>query len=93
MTVPPQPLAHWQRRLPDMLADIEQLVRCESPTDDVAAGLKCAEAVDALGTRLLGTKAERLPDDDGRMRLRWRFGSGDRVLLLGHYDTVWPLGV
>jgi glutamate carboxypeptidase len=26
------------------------------------------------------------------MHLRWRFGDAPRVLLVGHLDTVWPLG-
>jgi glutamate carboxypeptidase len=88
----PEPLTVWQARLPGLLADIEELIRCESPTDDVAAGIQCAQAVDALGTRLLGAKAEQLTDAAGRVQLRWRFGAGDKVLLLGHYDTVWPIG-
>ena len=29
---------------------------------------------------------------DGRAHLRWRFGAIGRVLLVGHLDTVWPLG-
>ncbi|MBS2553554.1 M20/M25/M40 family metallo-hydrolase [Catenulispora sp. NL8] len=82
----------WSARLPELLADIEELVTCESPTSDIAAGLRCAELVDALGARLLGQKAERIADAAGRVHLRWRFGAGDRVLILGHYDTVWPIG-
>ena len=31
---------------------------------------------------------------DGRTHLRWRLGTGpSRVLVLGHHDTVWPLGI
>lgn len=34
-----------------------------------------------------------LIDIDGRSHLRWRFAAGpSRVLVLGHHDTVWPLG-
>ncbi|MFB7915644.1 M20/M25/M40 family metallo-hydrolase [Streptomyces sp. NPDC056061] len=77
--------------LPDLLTDIGALVRTESPSADVAAVTDCARAVAALGTRLTGTPPEWL-DGSGRPALRWRFGSGDRVLLLGHFDTVWPVG-
>ncbi|MFF9349452.1 M20 family metallopeptidase [Streptomyces sp. NPDC014734] len=77
--------------LPDLLADIGDLVRTESPSADVAAVADCARVVAALGTRLTGTPPEWL-DGSGRPALRWRFGSGDRVLLLGHFDTVWPVG-
>lgn len=82
----------WQAEVGDLLADIEDLVTCESPTGDVAAGIRCAQTVAALGFRLLGQKAEQIPDATGRVHLRWRFGRGDKVLLLGHYDTVWPIG-
>jgi glutamate carboxypeptidase len=29
---------------------------------------------------------------EGRVHLRWRFGVPTRVLLIGHLDTVWPIG-
>ncbi len=74
-----------------MVADIGELVRAESPTADVAAVRRCAEKVAGLGSRLTGTHPERL-ESGGRPHLRWRFGAGDRVLLLGHFDTVWPVG-
>jgi glutamate carboxypeptidase len=71
-----------------MLADIGTLVECESPSADAAAVARSADVVTGLGTRLLGAAPERL----GPTHLRWRFGGPDRVLLLGHHDTVWPLG-
>lgn len=76
----------------DLLADIETLVRCESPSADHDAVARSAEAVAGVGRRLLGAEPERLVTD-GCTHLRWRFGDGPpRVLLLGHHDTVWPLG-
>lgn len=74
----------------DLLADIGALIRCESPSSDLAAVAAGADAVSALGERLLGVAPERLVID-GRTHLRWRFGD-PRVLLLGHQDTVWPIG-
>ncbi|MEV6824165.1 M20 family metallopeptidase [Amycolatopsis sp. NPDC051102] len=76
----------------DLIADIETLVRCESPSDDHEAVARSAEAVAGVGRRLLGAEPERLVTD-GCTHLRWSFGDGPpRVLLLGHHDTVWPLG-
>src|SRR6185436_13024297 len=49
-----------------------------------------ANAVAALGASLLGAPAERLTVG-GRRHLRWRFGAPG-VVLIGHLDTVWPLG-
>ncbi|MFD8107169.1 M20 family metallopeptidase [Streptomyces microflavus] len=76
--------------LPVMLADLEALVRCESYSADHAALARSAEAVGALGTRLLGTAPESIVID-GVTHLRWVFGT-PRVLLVGHHDTVWPTG-
>jgi glutamate carboxypeptidase len=84
-------LGRLSRALPSMIVDLETLVCCESPTGDKAAVARCVEAFADMGSRLLGMPAERL-DSGGGLQLRWRFGAGDRVLLLGHLDTVWPLG-
>ena len=78
--------------LPGMLADLEELVRCESPSRDLAAVARSADVVARIGTARLGVAPERVVLD-GRTHLRWRLGSGPaRVLVLGHHDTVWPLG-
>ncbi|MFD3885854.1 M20 family metallopeptidase [Streptomyces microflavus] len=73
-----------------MLADLEALVRCESYSADHAALARSAEAVGAMGARLLGTAPESIVID-GVTHLRWVFGT-PRVLLVGHHDTVWPTG-
>jgi glutamate carboxypeptidase len=79
-------------RLPDMLADIEELVRCESPSSVLPAVTASAEVVARVGERRLGVAPERIVIE-GRTHLRWRLGGGpSRVLLLAHHDTVWPLG-
>lgn len=74
-----------------MVADIERLVRCESPSDDLAAVARSAEVVARVGAERLGSEAEQVVID-GRTHLRWRFGRTSRVLVLGHHDTVWPVG-
>ncbi|MEU6611893.1 M20 family metallopeptidase [Streptomyces shenzhenensis] len=78
--------------LPDILADIERLVSCESPSNDLAAVARSADVVAELGTAQLGAVPEQIVFD-GVRHLRWRFGPGPTcVLLLGHHDTVWPIG-
>ncbi|MBO0842729.1 MAG: M20 family metallopeptidase [Nocardioides sp.] len=74
-----------------LLADIQVLVECESPSSDPAAVARSAHLVAALGSRHLGVEPERLVVD-GVTHLRWRLGSGPYVLVLGHHDTVWPHG-
>ncbi len=79
-------------RLDALLADLETLVRCESPSEDLAAVARSAQVVASVGFRLLGFDPEYVVID-GRTHLRWRFGGGvRRVLVLAHHDTVWPLG-
>jgi len=85
-------VAEFAARLPAMLDELAGLVRCESPSGDVAALQRSAEAVAALGQRLTGCAPEVIADA-GPTHLRWTFGAGPRrVLLVGHHDTVWPLG-
>jgi glutamate carboxypeptidase len=85
-------VAEFDTRLPAMLDDLGGLVRCESPSADPAALERSAETVAALGQRLTG-RAPEVFADAGPTHLRWRFGDGPRrVLLVGHHDTVWPLG-
>ncbi|MFF1715236.1 M20 family metallopeptidase [Streptomyces sp. NPDC058268] len=76
--------------LPAMLADLEELVVCESFSSDLDAVSHSADVVAAQGTRHLGVPPERIVVD-GITHLRWSFGT-PRVLLLGHHDTVWPMG-
>jgi glutamate carboxypeptidase len=85
-------LSQLSSRLPQLLADLEELVSCESPSSDLAAVRRSADLVADLGTRRLGVAPDRV-DVNGCSHVRWRFGSGrNRVLLLAHHDTVWPLG-
>lgn len=78
--------------LQELLADVRELVECESPSSDPAAVARSAETVARAGARRLGSEPERIVLE-GRTHLRWRLGSGpSRVLLVGHHDTVWPLG-
>lgn len=75
-----------------LLADLRELVECESPSSDLAAVAASAEVVARVGAARLGVEPERIVLD-GVTHLRWRLGTGpSRVLLVGHHDTVWPLG-
>ena len=78
--------------LPRLLAEIQELVGCESPSTDLAAVAASADLVARLGSHRLGAAPDRIVVD-GRTHLRWRLGEGPRrVLVLGHHDTVWPVG-
>ncbi|WP_245595498.1 M20 family metallopeptidase [Glycomyces tenuis] len=84
--------ARAERLLPDMIADIETLVRAESPTDDTEALARSADVLTAMGRGHLGSTPERV-EVERRPHLVWRLGAGPRrLLLLAHHDTVWPFG-
>lgn len=77
----------------DWLLDfIEALVAIESPSDDPQAVNRCgAELASRLSA--LGATITRAWSSTAGDHLRASFGEGDRqVLLLGHFDTVWPVG-
>jgi glutamate carboxypeptidase len=84
-------LPRFEAALPAALADIHELIACESPSADLAAVARSADLVASIGTRYLGVAPERIVRD-GRTHLLWRFGATNRVAIVGHHDTVWPLG-
>jgi glutamate carboxypeptidase len=74
------------------LSRLKQLCACDSPTGD-------AEAVDRAGALLRGWAAQAglevdsFPTPGGaHLRVGLRGGGRGRVALIGHHDTVWPLG-
>src|SRR5437899_4373297 len=71
---------------------IEALVRGESPTTDKAAVDRCGRELSAR-LEAIGGRVTSLQRDDAGDHLRAEFGQGDsQILLLGHFDTVWPVG-
>jgi glutamate carboxypeptidase len=75
-----------------LIETIEALVRIESPSDDKAAVDRCGAEL-AARLRAIGGAVTPLPQADRGDHLRAEFGRGDhQILLLGHFDTVWPIG-
>lgn len=74
-----------------MLDDVRLLVSCESPSKDINQLREHASLVSSLMTRLLGT-APQIIDSPVGPHIHWRGGSDPRVLILGHHDTVHPVG-
>ena len=68
------------------------LARFESPTSDKLAVDRCGAE---LVTRLtdIGAEVVPTPNDGAGDHLRATFGGGpSQLLMLGHFDTVWPVG-
>jgi glutamate carboxypeptidase len=75
-----------------MIELLAALVAAESPSSEPAAVARCGALVAEAAVDLIGEKPEEI-EVGGHTHLRWRFGSGPtRVALIGHLDTVWPLG-
>lgn len=90
-------LAGARRKEPALLDLIRKLVRAESPSDDKAAVDGCvalvAERAKALGGRVKLHRQRGYGDVlEARFGPKSKSGAAGRTLLLGHLDTVWPLG-
>ena len=77
--------------LEPMLDDLRTLVEVESPSLDVDALRVSAETLAPMIERHLGGAASLVESEAGP-HVRWSGGGTPRVLLLGHHDTVFPLG-
>jgi glutamate carboxypeptidase len=78
-----------------LLAAVRQRVEIESPTQDSAAVNRVADLAEQQ-LRAIGASIERVPGRDGFADiLIGRIPgetNGDGILLLGHMDTVHPVG-
>lgn len=77
-------------RLTPMLAALEALVRCESPSDDLDACHQVVQLASDIATRHLGVPAQ-IKNIEGRPVFWWG-AEKPEILLLAHLDTVWPRG-
>jgi len=90
-------LAGARRKQQELLRLTQQLVTAESPSNEKAAIDACVELVAsharALGGRVKLHRQREFGDVlEARFGPRARAGAPGRVLLLGHLDTVWPVG-
>lgn len=100
MTAPgtrtPIAVGDGDRLAPECLGFLRELVECESPTGDTRANLRVAAILEAFLTSV-GGQAERVEAPGYGDHLLVRFpakipGAERPVLLLGHMDTVHPVG-
>jgi glutamate carboxypeptidase len=75
-----------------LLDTVESLVALESPTTDKRAVDECGAQL-ASHLEAIGGRVTRLSRPERGDHLLAEFGCGaSQVLLLGHFDTVWPVG-
>jgi glutamate carboxypeptidase len=81
---------------PVLMKSLQTLVEIESPSDDHLAVNRCVEAVAEMAAGLGGRvrrHRQRKYGDVLELRFGPRGGKNARsVMLLGHLDTVWPMG-
>ncbi|MFE9258156.1 M20 family metallopeptidase [Streptomyces sp. NPDC006879] len=75
----------------DMIEDLRTLVEVESPSRDLDALSDSAETLAAVVENRLGGRATLLASAGGP-HVHWSAGGDPKVLILGHHDTVFPLG-
>jgi glutamate carboxypeptidase len=98
LLVPMRALLAGARRKEAALLDLAQaLVRAESPSEEKAAVDACvalaAAQAKALGCRVKLHRQKNFGDLlEVRFGSKSRTGAAGRTMLLGHLDTVWPLG-
>jgi glutamate carboxypeptidase len=93
-------LAGARRKLPDLLRLTRELVQAESPSDSKSAVNACMALAAAHAKNLGGDVLKHRRVHHGALlevsflpRRRDRSaGTDERILLLGHLDTVWPVG-
>jgi len=88
-------LEHLQSKRDDMVCMLRSMTEAESPSDVPHAQAEIREII-AAGFERLGYSVKRIPGHTSGGMLHAR-PPGRRTgqaaqLLLGHYDTVWPLG-
>jgi len=87
-------LGFSEQHMPEMLALLQRMVEIESPSDNKAAVDKMGEFLAQEFQNQGGqVKVHKAADYGNHLQIEFA-GTKDQkpVMLLGHYDTVWPLG-
>ena len=74
-----------------MIVDLRRLVEIESPSKDIDAVTDCAEALADIVRDRLGGEVRLVPSPVGP-HVHWSGGGAPRALIVGHHDTVFPIG-
>lgn len=80
-----------QFSLDEMLSDLGTLVSMESPSRDVERVSAHAQVLSEMMVRLLGSAPTLIGSPVGP-HIHWKGGDDPKVLILGHHDTVHPVG-
>ena len=80
----------------EIFADLEELVRADSPTqtpENKELIAHCSQVLRDIFARRIGVTPVVYSQDTAGDHLRFDYGQGqDTVMIIGHYDTVWNKG-
>jgi len=74
-----------------MISDVERFVNVESPSLERECLERSAHFLADLMTRVLG-KPPTIIESDRGPHVHWKGSNDTKVLIVGHHDTVFPLG-
>ena len=80
-----------QARVPQMVEQLGEFVNLESPSLDVEHLQVSAKYLAGLFEKVTGRRAEIINGESGP-HVHWKGGDNTKVLIVGHHDTVFPLG-
>lgn len=70
------------------ISDIQRLVECQSPTEDLAACVKVIDLAVEIANKVLPTPAKAITEN--ARPVFWWGAASPKIVLLCHLDTVWP---
>ena len=89
----PSRLTYFSERREAIVSTIRELVEIESPSDNKAAADRIAEVIAEKFVQLGGEiRFHRAKNFGNHLQVNFAGKAAKPVLLLGHYDTVYPLG-
>ncbi len=84
-------LNHFSRQLPNFLEELRTIVEMDSPTGDESCAQRVAAVLQGWFSEVASVESEPISGYGPLIRVR-RPGTGTKVFLSAHYDTVWSVG-
>ena len=77
----------------ELVSDLLEFIKAESPTNNKEYANRSLDVLCAIIEKRLGVKGTRYPQEQYGDHALFTVGNGARkILLIGHYDTVWDVG-
>jgi glutamate carboxypeptidase len=84
---------YLEKQKEQMYQYLKEIVMKESPSHDKKLLDNLGNWLSKIFEKLTGGTTSKIPDDTYGNHIRGEWGSGEsQILILGHFDTVWPKG-